>query len=237
VGERAILAVSGDACARSWDVRVVDPETQELAAGVVFSNTREDPEWASQNRLQIPAVTGTYDVIASLHFGPGIDVVRTWRLLGRGFTVPEAFIVTEGGSRVRLLPGCGLALTLANGYSTQDRCAAAGGWGSWPADVARDELARLRVPAWSRLEVDVPGWVITSWSGTCGDLAPDASGVELFTGSGGMLGGYSVAGSASPPAPAQFLARPGEFVVEITAHASRGGDSYDVRMYALVAGR
>lgn len=237
VGERGGIAVTGDACARSWTIEVLDADTGERLYRDAVLNSNDDPGWISQNQWRIRPVTGSYDVVVSLHFGPGVDVVRVWRIIGRGFTVPDTFLEAANGSRVRAVPGCGLTFTLVNGYSDDNPCGLGGGWGAQPAGVARDELALLRVPAWSRVTLEIPGWTITSWNGACGQIEADPSGAEFFNAPECMLGGYFVDETDSPPAAAQFLARPGEFVVQLAVTAHGSGGRYDVRMYARVAGR
>jgi hypothetical protein len=79
---------------------------------------------------------------------------------------------------------------------------------------------------------------MTSWNGGCGEIGTDEFGNEVFNQPDGCsLGGYAVSDSATPPAPAQFLARPGETVVQVYVRAIRDGDVYEVPMYARVGGR
>lgn len=235
VGELASLSVTGNACARSWTIEVLDAQTGVRLYRDAVLNPNDDPGWISQNRWGIRPVIGSYDVIASLHFGPGVDVVRGWRIIGRGFTVPDTFLVAASGARVRAVPGCGLTFTLANGYSAQDPCEIVSFFE--PIGVARDDLPLLRVPAWSRVTLEIPGWTIRGWTGACGQIETDLLGVELFNAPDCYLGGYEVTDAETSPAPAQFLARPGEFVMELRVHATGSAGVYDVRMYALVSGR
>lgn len=229
VGELPSLAVTGDACARSWSIAILRPETGEAVSTDAVANLNDDPAWVAQNRWIVrPANLGTFVVVARLHFGPGVDVVRRWRIVVEGFTVPDTFLVAENGARVRALPGCGLTITLANGYSAGDSCGSIG----YP-----EGLDVLRVPAWSRIALEIPSWTITYWTGTCGQVETDEFGVQSYNAPDGCsLGGYTVDATASPPAAAQFLARPGEFDLQLYVSASRNGDSYNVPMYARVAG-
>jgi hypothetical protein len=239
VGEFAELSVGGDACARSWDIGALRAGTGERIYAEAVGNRNDDPGFVSQNRWRIRPEVGSYDLVASLHFGPGLDVVRAWRIIGGGFTVPDTFLVAANGSRVRALPGCGLSFTLASGYSAAEPCNSTGFFQE-PAGVARDELPLLRAPAWSRVALEIPGWTITSWYGACGQIEADPSGIEFFNvphGTECALGSYSVSDTEAPPAPAQFLVRPGEFVMELRMHATGSAGAYDIKMYARVAGR
>jgi hypothetical protein len=235
VGEFAELSVGGDACARSWVISAVRPGTGERIYADSLINRNDDPGFISQNRWRIRPEVGSYDLVASLRFGPGLDVVRVWRIVGGGFTVPDTFLTAANGSWVRALPGCGLSFTLASGYSAAEPC---NGGFQEPAGVVRDELPLLRAPAWSRVALEIPGWTITSWYGACGQIEADPSGIEFFNAPGGCtLGSYSVSDTETPPAPAQFLVRPGELVMELRVHATGSAGVYDVKLYVRVAGR
>jgi hypothetical protein len=229
LGETGTLAVVGDACALSWDISVVDAETGRPFNADIRANPADDPELVTQNRWRVWSTIGDFFLVANLHFGPGVDVGKVWRIEGPGFTVPDTFLVAADGRRAAALPGCGLTFTLPNGYSVADAC-----------DSGRvpDGLRLLRVPAWSRVVVDVAGWTVTAWDGSCGRLERDSAGFEVFNEPDFCpLGAYSVADDASPPAPMQFLARPGEWTLRIHVRAMKGGATYDVQMYARVAGQ
>jgi hypothetical protein len=229
-GDEAEFAVEGDACATSWSFTissVLGTDRGEPDRIGELDNPTDDPRYAAQNRWRVPVPVGTFDLVARLRFGPSVEAVRLWRLVGRGFTVPEAFLVGADGSRVLVLPGCGLSVTLANGYSTADTCGSMG----YP-----DGLEVLHVPAWSPVVVEIPGWAITSWSGACGRVSA-AEGSEYFEAVNGCnLGNFAVAPGASPPAPVRFLARSGEHSVQLGITASRDEDTFSVPLYAVVDG-
>jgi hypothetical protein len=225
VGDRLEIAVVGDACATSWDIQLLLDEN--VAVTQRRDNPLEDPDFAAQNRWTIQVFAEESRLVAELHFG-GLRVVREWRVVGIPFLVPEAALVGPDGSRVLALPGCGLVLALASGYSAGDDCGSMG----FPAG-----LVTLHVPAWSVVTFEIPGWSISSWYGSCGRIDVDGGGNETFSQLNGCyLGGYSVTGDASPPAPARFLARPGEQVVQLYVSATRDGDTFQVPMFAVVTG-
>jgi hypothetical protein len=135
-----------------------------------------------------------------------------------------------------------VTFTLANGYSgsDQDDPCSPGGWGwGWdqPTGVTRNDLSLLRVRAWSRITIEVPAWTIVNWNGACGQIETGQDGAEVFRAPECWLGGYTAEGSASPPAPAQFLARPGDQVVQLIVTATGTAGRYDARMYARIVGR
>lgn len=225
LGDTAEITIVGAACATSWTIELL------AGTGAPFERDRvdnpdHDPNHASQNRWEVRVPVGEYRLIATIALGPGIEIVREWRVTGLGFTVPEAFLVAADGTRVAVLPGCGLTIELANGYSASDSCGSLG----YPAG-----LEVLRVPAWSAVVLEVPGWTILGWNGSCGDVRTDESGPEYFEWAC-SLGGFWGGAGALPPGPAQFLARPGEFVVQAYVTATRDGDQFSVPMFALVAG-
>jgi hypothetical protein len=228
LGENGTLAVVGDACARSWDVGVFDAQTGRAFRSDVVGNPTDDPDHVAQNRWNVWATVGDFFLVANLHFGPGIDVMKVWRIAGPNFTVPETVLIAADGRRIAARPGCGLTYQLPNGYSVTDAC-----------DQFRlpDGVRLLRVPAWSRLVLEVPGWTITIWDGACGRVGDRFEGFEVFTEADYCpLGGYSVPDGASPPGPVQFLARPGEWAVRLHVRAERGGTFFDGQVYALVTG-
>jgi hypothetical protein len=226
-GETLELSVAGDGCATSWSISLLDATTSRQSTHISIENPTDDLAWAAQNRWQINVPPGTYDLVASLHFGPGVDLVRAWRVVAREFTVPEAVLIGGDGTRVAVLPGCGLSISLANGYSAIGDCGSIG----YP-----DGLEVLHVVSWSPVVLEIPGWTITSWNGTCGRVIGGVEGQSFETVNGCYLGNYSVAPSDSPPAPVRFLARPGEQSVLLGITASRDGDTFSVVLYGVVDG-
>ncbi len=229
-GEYPVVSVVGDACASSWEIGAFLEDGSQRFLLAHYQNP-DDPLLASQNRWLIRPGKGTSDVVARLHLGPGVDVVRSWRMEAPGLTVPDTFLVAETGARIRALPGCGITFSLENGYTSNS-----GPCGEY-LEVP-DELEVLRVLVWSRVALEIPGWTIASWNGSCGELGTDETGRRLFNQPDNcFLGSYSVALFETPPAPAQFLTRPGEHVVSLMLTGTRGGDWYEATMYALVDGR
>jgi hypothetical protein len=225
VGDPLEIAVVGDACATSWDIRLLLDERVDETEHQ--DNPLEDPAFAAQNRWRMRVVVAEYRLVAELRFG-SLELVRHWLVAGNPFVVPDAMLFGTDGSRVFALPGCGTMLQLANGYSAGDNCGSIG----YPAG-----LEALHVPAWSVVTFEIPGWSIDSWYGSCGRIDTDGGGYESFNPVNGCyLGGYGVTDGAEPPGPARFLARPGDQVVQLYVSATRDGDTFQVPLFAVVTG-
>lgn len=229
LGLLAYLTIVGDACSTSWQIDLLSAVDGSPVGGTTDANPRTDlVVSASQSAWIVRVPVGDYRLVMTFRFSSGVEVVREWRVTGLGFTVPDAFLVDADGSRVRVLPGCGLTVSLANGYASSEGCETVG----FP-----DGMRVLRVPAWSRIILEVPGWTITSWNGSCGRVSTDNLGIRYAEPVGNCsLGGYEVGSSATPPAPAQFLARPGRQVIILYVAAGHDGNTFRVPMYALVTG-
>jgi hypothetical protein len=225
LGDNAELAVVGDMCATTWNITRADATTGLVVDVTGTDNPADDPAYASQNHWRLSVEEGTFDVVASLHFGPGLDIVRIWRVVVAGFTIPEVVLRADGGDTVAALPGCGISIQLANGYAYGDSCGSMG----FPAG-----LEELHVPAWSRVRLEITGWTISSWNGQCGRVVTD-NGSEIFEYSCNV-GGYSVEPGAFPPGPAQFLARPGLQVMQLWVTGVGEAGTFSGPMFALVVG-
>ncbi|HEX5590034.1 MAG TPA: hypothetical protein VFX65_07070 [Candidatus Limnocylindrales bacterium] len=228
LGEDVELSIVGDACAIAWRIQAVLVESEDGLSVEGLTNPAVDPAYASQNRWRVELPAGDLRLVAELTFEAGIRVTRTWNVVGRGFDVPDVFLVGTDGTRVVALPGCGLYFELANGYQAGDDC----GVIEFP-----DGLEVLSVPAWSFVSIEVPGWTLMSWNGQCGTVGTDGSGSTTFDSGGCGLGGFSVEPGEAPPGPARFLARPGPQALQIYIHATLDGDTFSVPMYAYVTGR
>lgn len=227
LGDVLGLAVLDARCATSWDVRILSEDGADVVDRETRQNPGEDPGWAAQNHWRLVPGMGTFRLLVDLHFGATVQVTRVWLLNVPAFTVPRTVLIGADGSTVEALPGCGLSLQLVNGYTTGDTCGSIG----FP-----DGLEVLRVPAWSAVRLEVDGWQISSWYGSCGRVVTDG-GIEAFEPADGCgLGGYYVEPGQDPPAAAIFLARPGEHVVQIGLTGSLNGNTYNVPMYAIVRG-
>jgi hypothetical protein len=85
------------------------------------------------------------------------------------------------------------------------------------------------------IRVDVPGWTLSSWNGQCGRVVPDGGGGNYFEWEC-SLGGFYLEPGQEAPGPAEFLARPGDRLIQITIQADSDVGSYNVQQYLRVAG-
>jgi len=226
LGEQFDLATADDECALSWTITVFNTETGEVVDRDTLLNPDEIPAFASQNRWRIEVPVGPHDLVADLHLGPGIDVVRFWRVVGEGFKIPDLVLTGDDGATVTAVGEYCLFVELGNGYPSGGECG--------PLELP-EPIPALRVAAWSRVTVEVPGWALISWNGQCGRVVPDGGGGNYFEWEC-SLGGFYVEAGQEAPGPAQFLARPGEQLVQISIQAKSDAGTYSVQMFVRVVG-
>ncbi len=227
VGDPVLIVTEGELCAVSWDIRLLDPVTGNGGTAYQQANPTDDPLFAAQNRWQI-ALQGDQILVARLHFAGGPDIVRTWRLVSKPFTVPAAFLVGSDGARFEATPGCGLSLALANGYAAADACASIGYLPGFEA---------LQVAAFTPIDFEIPGWDFQSWSAACGVVSAGAN-VTFETPPGCGLGGAASEEGLPLSDPVVFLLPPGDTVVQVAVMATApNGDRYSDIYYAHVVAR
>ncbi len=222
-GDHVQIAVFGG-CAVSWTIRLLDPSSLGGTTVEFQRNDNDDPLFASQNAWDV-VVEGTALLQAHLHFPGGPTIDRTWLVVAQPFQVPAAFVVAEDGTRGEALPGCGLAISLANGYNTADQCGSAG--------VSLGPAA-FHVPAWTPITFEIPGWQLRQWSAACGGLSGDAG--DIFTPTDGCdLGGGLTDAGGPLTDPATFVLPPTDTVVVVQAGAmSPNRDFFSVPYYIHV---
>ena len=226
LGEELEIGTAGDACALSWTISIFETDTGTPIEVMSVLNPSDDPAFASANRWPLDIPVGNYDVVAALHMGPGLDLVRFWRVNREAFTVPDVVLTGTDGVSVEAVPTCGLSVNLHNGYSRSEECGLL---------VVPDDLPELRVPAWSRVELEIPGWSLNSWNGSCGQLEADGAGGNYFAQECTLGGFYSEAGLETM-GPAQFLARPGSQLVQVYVDAASDEGSFSVALFVRVVG-
>ena len=222
-GDHVQIAVFGG-CAVSWTIRLLDPSSLGGTTVEFQRNDNDDPSFASQNAWDV-VVEGTSLLQAHLHFPGGPTIDRTWLLVAQPFEIPAAYLVAPDGTRGDALPGCGLVISLANGYNTADQCGDAG--------VSLGPAA-FHVPAWTPITFEIPGWQLRQWSTACGGLSGDAG--DIFTPTDGcdLGGGLTDTGEALSD-PATFVLPPTDTIVVIQASAmSPNRDFFSVPYYIHV---
>lgn len=228
LGSAFDLEVGDRVCATNWVISMQDEATPADVQTQTITNPTDDPAVAIENRWRLRGGFGDYTVTAVLHFGPDVEITRVWRVHYLPFDTPRLFLVGAGGRRTEALPGCGLTINLANGgYSAGDSC---GSIGYQPGEP-------LRVEAGTVATLDLSGWTISSWNGTCGTVVTDESGIQRFESTGCDLGGFDpIQPNAPPPGPARFVVRTGEWIVQFGIQGALDGNSFSVPYYATVIG-
>jgi hypothetical protein len=226
LGDTGLVELLGGFCATAWQIEVTEAVGGSTVAEQVFDGSGGVPPGAGRTWRIDPGV-GTFNLVAYLEIGTDSLVVRAWRVVENSFVVPAARLTGVAGGSASMLPGCGLLVSLANGYENREACPTIG----YPAG-----LEVLRVPAWSPVTLEIPGWDILTWSGECGSLGPNDSGTEVFLADECTLGSYDIDPGAQPRAPVRFLVRPAPHVVRISVTAQRAGDRFTAILYGLVDG-
>ncbi|MEO7664838.1 MAG: hypothetical protein ABIV26_06890 [Candidatus Limnocylindrales bacterium] len=223
LGARVDLDVADHACATSWEIEVQNVDDDSREYHFVGANPEEDPAVAVQNHWRFIALSGTAVVRATLRFGHGLVVIRTWSLRTAPFAVPPLFLVGVEDRRVEAIPGCGLSVQVGSLSGSPDPCAGSGYVAGEP----------LRVPAGTVVTLELEGWVIVGWDSSYGRILDGAAQeFEPF----GSLGGYNAVGLDAAPGPARFVARAGETVVQLSISGGRSGEQFQVPYYATVVG-
>ena len=225
-GAFGVLLVADAACATSWEIYVSTDQAGQGDPAWLLRNPGENLVYAAQNRWLLALPRGETQLLARLHFGPSVTVTREWRVVGLDFEVPDTVLTGPDGQQVVALPGCPLETWVHARYSESEDC---------PPGVP-DGLAVLSAPAWSIVRVNVPGWTITSWDGSCGRPSSDAGGSWWETGADCSLGGYSVGSRESPPVAARFLIPPGARTLQLFITAGRGDVRFSGPLFARVTG-
>ena len=226
LGDHFEIVTVDAACALSWTITVFDAESGDVVDIDTFLNPDDLVSVGSQNRWRYLAEVGAHDVVAALHLGPGLDVVRFWRVVGEDFTMPDVVLSGDDGASVKAEPGCGLSVELGNGYTDGEECG--------PLELPAS-IPELRVPAWSLVSLDVEGWDLRSWSGQCGHVADDGGGGAWFEWECSLGGFYGDAGM-EPPGPAQFLARPGDQLIQLYVQGHNDAGTFNANLYVRIVG-
>jgi hypothetical protein len=227
LGDPLELAITGNQCAISWDIKMEDPVSGDISQSDGLVNPTEGVAVGAQNHWQVNPIPDQ-ELVASMRFAGGPSIVRSWLVKVRPFVTPPAFLVAKDGTRFEATAGCGLQLHLANGYTTSDGC---GSTGFSPTAAA------LHVAAFEPIRFDIPGWSVQSWNAECG--AMQATDTATFTNVNGCRLGAAVGETGTPLlAPAAFVLRAGDTIVQISVAAiNANGDQFNLPFYAHVIAR
>lgn len=219
------VRAEGDACATSWNIRILDHASGGPMNAFAEQNPGENPYLISQNRIRLTEIMlGRSLVTATVNFGRNRTAQAVWELTLDGPPPPTAEVSGPDGSRVAALPGCGVGWTLAIGRSAYTSCT---------VTPVPQGLEVLIVRGHDPVRLDLPGWRILSWSVACGERWPlDGSFREPTQCSLG--GGGDGTGDAGP---AIFLPFPGRHVISMWVTADRAGDQVGAQYFVEIDAR
>ncbi len=227
-GDSLQVIVEGEACAVAWNLSLVGLDQTEGLPFDSYSGATDNPAIGAQNRWTVPGAFSEAVLTANLRFPGGLEIARYWRIFVADFAVPSLFLVGSDGTRFEASAGCNVDIRLSNGYDYNEGCPNAG--------YVEDPDA-LDVAALSVIHLDMPGWVLSFWSATCGHMSDDGLNYEVDAGGCGLGAGASDTGGALAQAPA-FLLHPGDHIVEISVWATdSANNSFSTTYYAHVVAR
>ena len=197
------LWIGGDACAQAWHISLSATEADRLIPIELRSNPELDPDFASQNRFDLPLSQhrlqrGDLRLRAALVF-PGMELVATWPIRFLPFERPFPRLLVAGEDRsFPTVEGCGILITFRNG-SEEAHCVA--------AEV--DPLPKaIRLEAGTQLQLTFDGWTVTDSRTTCRTPLPSRDPPDCW---------------GEPQDDVQFAApRAGDWIVETAACAVEG---------------
>lgn len=228
MGDEIRMIVDGEACAVSWSIALSDDTNGANSYSDSIANSAEDPAYVAQSRWELPIAGRTGILTARLHFQGGLEITRAWNFVSDPFEIPALFLIGPSGTRFEASAGCGLSLELSNGYQAADSC---GSIGYTPGPGA------LRVPAYRPIQLDLPGWQISSWGASCGEVT--GGNTPQFESPDGCGLGSAYADNAGPLLdPPAFILSPGDTFIQISIGAVDGdGNRFYVPYYAHVVAR
>ena len=177
----------GDVCARAWQITahlVEDGQDYGLASQ---ENPASDPFQFAQNRWLLAGVpSGLLQITAAMDYSLDVHVTRRWNLAMYVPELPPVRLLVPDVDEAFALPGCGTSWVFPSATSGSETC-------TGPAFAGEPDT--ITVKAGVPVELDVPGWQVTSWSATCGRFdAPNRASNPFLTVDNCDLGGSLVPG-------------------------------------------
>lgn len=228
LGDRIEVQVRGDVCAIGWDLtatREGDPSRYELD---VASNPASDPFRFAQNRWLLHDLPiGHVTIAATIRFSPDVQVTAQWLLDVQGGAVPMVRVTAAGGQSVTgARAQCGTAWAPVAATSVYEWCT------DDPLPVA---IPLLIAGGETLVRLDVPGWTIVSWGGSCGRADPSNGASPFLVVNGCDLGGWYSNDGSIAPTPAMFLTRMGVPLYRLYVTAARGEEVVSMTVYAEIS--
>lgn len=202
LGDPVEIRVDGDRCALSWSIGGQSIDGNQQFDLDSQANPTSDPFQFAQNRWPLLGLpTGLDLVTATVRFSADVSISRRWAMIVTAPSFPDARFVAVDGSSVDAVAGCGSTWTFPDG---------SGGYETCPTSTLVGTPDTLAPPAGTPVRVEVPGWTIFDWSGSCGRLDALEYPADPFVIVNGCDLGHSV-----EPNPVTFLPRASSPVVRI----------------------
>ena len=228
LGDRIEVRVAADACAIDWTLTATRENEATSFPIDNASNPTSDPFRFSQNRWLLQFLpTGQLTIEAALRFSPDTSTTARWQIDVQGGDVPTVQLTAPDGTSVAgARPPCGTNWTPIGATSGFDWCS---------DDPLPATIPILTAGGEALIRLDVPGWTILGWGGTCGRVDPASQPSPFLTVNGCELGGWSSGDGASAPPPAMFLTRVGIPIYRLYVSALRGSENVSMQVYVEIA--
>jgi hypothetical protein len=230
LGDSIEIRVAGDACAIAWTIEATQPDVNSNRYEIEREpNPGNNPFLFAQNRWRLHNLpTGNLFVTATIRFSVDVLVTRRWLLDVQGGAVPVARIVAPDGTTVAALRSdCGASWAFEEGTGGYEVCA---------TEPIPSPLTTLRVAPETPLRIEVPGWKITNWGGSCGRSdETNNPGYPFLIVDGCDLGGRYLPEGESALGPAVFLPRSTGPLVRLYLTVQRGGTTVGFIVYAMIS--
>lgn len=227
IGDRIEVRVSGDACAIAWAFTTTPQGIPDFQQSDGEPNPGNNPFLFAQNRWLLHDLpTGRVIVAVTLRFSADVSTAARWLLDVQGGDVPAVRVVApDGTSAVTAPTPCGTGWSRVGTTSGFEYCTDAALPATIPSLVAADE---------SLIRVEVPGWTIVTWGGSCGRADPPGSATPFVVVSGCDLGGWYSDGGRNAPTPVAFLSRAAVPLYRIFVEAARGDEVVSTTVYVEI---
>lgn len=228
LGDLIEIRVAGDACAIGWNIGATQPDANNQYEIERESNPGNNPFLFAQNRWRLHALpTGLLFVTATVRFSVDMTVTSRWLIDIQGAEVPAARIVAPDGTTVTAPRApCGASWSFENGADGYEYCT---------DELMPPSLPTLVVAPETPVRLEVPGWTIISWGGSCGrsnELNNPSS--PFLTVDNCDLGGRHSPDGSVASGPAVFLPRSSGPVVRLYLAAKRGDTTVSFVVYAMI---
>lgn len=226
IGDKIEIRVDGDACAIGWVFTTTNQDSSNVGTEGE-PNPANNPFLFAQNRWLLGYLpTGQVTITATVRFSADISIGSRWLLDVSGDDVPTVQLTAPNGTSVAGgRPPCG-----ANWNSV----GATGGYEWCADDPIPAAIPHLTAGSEKLIRLDVPGWTILGWGGSCGRVDPANQSSPFLVIDGCDLGGWSSGDGSGPPAPPMFLTRAGVPIYRLYLSVGRGTETVSMTVYVEI---